>query len=106
VVGALEHSELVARNSHHPQTAEERLFIIRTKIESRVPDVRFLVDQMLARDHLGPSLDVDRQRIGMVGHGFGGLYLPRLILSRASRRLWRWRREARPSAEVGYCPFH
>jgi predicted dienelactone hydrolase len=73
VVGALDHSELVAPElARRPQTAEERLFIIHTKIESRVPDVRFLLDQMLASDHLGPGLDVDRQRIGMVGHSFGG----------------------------------
>jgi predicted dienelactone hydrolase len=73
VVGALDHSELIARElARRPQTAEERLFIIHTKVESRVPDVRFLLDQMLAGDHRGPGLDVDRQRIGMVGHSFGG----------------------------------
>lgn len=74
VVGALDHSELLtpelARRAH---TAEERLFIIRTKIGSRVPDVRFLLDQMLSSDHLGRDVDIDHQRIGLVGHSFGGM---------------------------------
>jgi hypothetical protein len=32
------------------------LFITHTTIEHRVPDVRVLLDQMLAGDHLGPAL--------------------------------------------------
>ena len=73
VVGALDHSELVAPElACRPQTAEQRLFIIHGMIESRVPDVRFLLDQMLASGRLGRGVHIDSQRIGLVGHSFGG----------------------------------
>jgi dienelactone hydrolase len=73
VVGALDHSELVASElARRPQTAEQAVVCIHAMIESRVPDVRFLLDQMLASDCLGLGVNIDHQRIGLVGHSFGG----------------------------------
>jgi predicted dienelactone hydrolase len=109
VVGALDHSELVTPElARRPQTAEQRSFIIHAKIESRVPDVRFLLDQMLASDHLGLGVNIDHQRIGLVGHSFGGwtaLAAPnseprvKAVVALAPGG-------GRPSAEVAYCPSH
>jgi dienelactone hydrolase len=74
VVGALDHSELVAPElARRPQeTAEQAAVRLQAMIENRVPDVRFLLDQMLASDSLGPGVDIDHQRIGLIGHSFGG----------------------------------
>lgn len=73
VVGAIDHSELVApelaRQAH--ETAQEAAVRLQAMIENRVPDLRFLLDQMLAGDSVG-GVDIDHQRIGMVGHSFGG----------------------------------
>jgi dienelactone hydrolase len=74
LVGALDHSELVAPElAYQPQeTAEEAAVRVHAKIESRVPDIRFLLDQLLAGDRLGSGVEIDHQRIGLVGHSFGG----------------------------------
>jgi predicted dienelactone hydrolase len=74
VVGALDHSELVATElmRRAQETAEEAAIRMQAMIENRVPDVRFLLDQMLAGDSLGLGVDIDHQRIGLVGHSFGG----------------------------------
>ena len=74
VVSALDHSELVApelaRQAH--ETSEQARVRVQAMIENRVPDVRFLLDQMLAGDSLGLGVDIDHQQIGLVGHSFGG----------------------------------
>jgi predicted dienelactone hydrolase len=74
VVSALDHSELVAPElaRRAQQTAEQAAVRVQAMIENRVPDVQFLLDQMLAGDSLGPNVDIDHQRIGLVGHSFGG----------------------------------
>lgn len=74
LVGALDHSELVAPElAYRPQeTAEQAAVRIQAKIESRVPDIQFLLNQLLAGDRLGPGVDADHRRIGLVGHSFGG----------------------------------
>jgi predicted dienelactone hydrolase len=74
LVGALDHSELVAPElAYQPQeTAEQAAVRVHAKIESRVPDIRFLLDQLLAGDRLGSGVEIDHQRIGLVGHSFGG----------------------------------
>jgi predicted dienelactone hydrolase len=74
VVGAIDHSELAAPELARPaqETAEQAAVLLQTMIENRVPDVRFLLDQMLAGDSLGIGVHIDHQRIGLVGHSFGG----------------------------------
>jgi dienelactone hydrolase len=59
--------------AYQPQeTAEQAAVRVHAKIESRVPDIRFLLDQLLAGDRLGSGVEIDHQRIGLVGHSFGG----------------------------------
>jgi dienelactone hydrolase len=84
VVAALDHSETVApdlaparasgasANIAVPgETAGQRLARAHRWIENRVPDVRFLLDHLLG-DAAGPDLDLDPDRIAVVGHSFGG----------------------------------
>jgi dienelactone hydrolase len=65
----MDHSERVAAElaAAANETAEERNARVDAIIASRVPDVRFLIDYLL-----GASLNVDQDRIGLVGHSFGG----------------------------------
>jgi predicted dienelactone hydrolase len=74
VVGAIDHSELVAPElAPRPQEpAEQAAVHLQAMIENRVPDVGFLLDQMLAGDSVGLGVEIDHQRIGLVGHSFGG----------------------------------
>ena len=69
VVAALDHSEIVdprlARRDG--ETPAERKGRVDAIIASRVPDVRFLLDHVLARGSA-----IDASRIGIVGHSFGG----------------------------------
>ena len=69
VVAALDHSEVVdsrlGRRDH--ETPTERSDRVQAIIASRVPDVSFLLDHMLAGGY-----GVDASRIGIVGHSFGG----------------------------------
>jgi dienelactone hydrolase len=75
VLAALDHSEVIApelarRNDENEEQKKARW---QSVIDSRVPDVRFLLDHMLApncRDH--PDVELDASRIGIVGHSFGG----------------------------------
>ncbi len=72
VVAALDHSERVAAElaRREGETAAERSVRIEAIIASRVPDVRFLLDQVLARTDLEPRIDA--ARIGIAGHSLGG----------------------------------
>lgn len=68
-VAALDHSEVVApeltrRDGETPAARASRVQAI---IASRVPDIRLLLDHMLAGRY-----DIDASRIGIVGHSFGG----------------------------------
>ena len=69
VVAALDHSEVVdprlARRDD--ETAAERNDRVQAIIASRMPDIRFLLDHVLAGGY-----DIDASRIGIVGHSFGG----------------------------------
>ena len=69
LVAALDHSEVVdprlARPDH--ETPAERKVRVEAIIASRVPDVRLLLDHMLAGGY-----GADASRIGIVGHSFGG----------------------------------
>jgi dienelactone hydrolase len=70
VVAAMDHSERVAPElaRRDDETATERNTRIDAIIASRVPDVQFLIDHLL-RD---PDLGLDAERVGAVGHSFGG----------------------------------
>jgi dienelactone hydrolase len=72
VVAALDHSEVVAPElaRRAGETAEQTAARVDAVIASRVPDVRFLLDQMLAASW--GELELDPERIGIVGHSFGG----------------------------------
>jgi predicted dienelactone hydrolase len=69
VVAALDHSEIVDRElaRRDGETFEELSARVDAWIASRVPDVRFLFDHLL-----GSETNLDSNRIGIVGHSFGG----------------------------------
>ena len=69
VVAAMDHSEMVAAElaPAADETAGQRTARVDAVMASRVPDVRFLIDYVL-----GAGLNVDADRIGLVGHSFGG----------------------------------
>ncbi|HEX3062236.1 MAG TPA: dienelactone hydrolase family protein [Usitatibacter sp.] len=74
VVAALDHSEVVAPElrRREGESAQQKDARIRGWIANRVPDVRFLIDRMLDRAFLDPSMHPDPGRIGLAGHSFGG----------------------------------
>jgi predicted dienelactone hydrolase len=64
---AAERAERAARGER--MTRAESDAFVRRIIADRVPDIRFLLDAMLG----GATADsIDRDRIGLVGHSFGG----------------------------------
>jgi dienelactone hydrolase len=69
-VAAMDHSEVVAPELARKdgETKEGRSARIDAVIASRVPDVRFLLDHLLARK----DFKIDAERIGLAGHSFGG----------------------------------
>ena len=69
VVAAMDHSELVAAElaPAADESAEQRKARVDAVVASRVPDVRFLIGHML-----GAGLELDQDKIGLVGHSFGG----------------------------------
>jgi dienelactone hydrolase len=68
VVAALDHSEVVAPElkGQEGETAEQRSSRAQAWIANRVPDIRFLLDQMVREANVDPA------QIGIVGHSFGG----------------------------------
>ena len=70
VVAALDHSELVAPELARRDGETEVVRAARTDalIASRVPDVRVLLDHLLS----DAGLRLDAERVGLVGHSFGG----------------------------------
>jgi dienelactone hydrolase len=68
LVAALDHSEVIAPELRRPagETEEQKQARWQKAIDSRVPDIRFLLEQVVARE------PVDAERIGIVGHSFGG----------------------------------
>lgn len=72
VVAALDHSEVVASELawHDGETAGQRAARRDAVIASRVPDARFLLDYVLTTSW--SDLELDSERIGIVGHSFGG----------------------------------
>jgi dienelactone hydrolase len=75
-VAALDHSEVVARElaRQDGETPAQRAARIDAIIASRVPDVRFLLDHVLGLEPASSAADItlDADRIGLVGHSFGG----------------------------------
>jgi predicted dienelactone hydrolase len=73
VVAALDHSEVIAKElgPQRDETLEQRNARWQAVIDSRVPDVRFLLDQVLCTT-LSSGLQVDAARIGIAGHSLGG----------------------------------
>ena len=73
IVAALDHSETVAKELARRDglTAEERAAVAKAIVAARVPDIRFLLDQMLGAAS-GGEPPVDAGRIGIVGHSIGG----------------------------------
>ena len=69
---ALDHSEVVAPEyrAAPDETGERKAARWQAIIDARVPDVRFLLDTMLSRADLGAR--IDRARVGIAGHSFGG----------------------------------
>jgi predicted dienelactone hydrolase len=72
VVAALDHSEVVAPElaRREGETAEQRAGRVQSIIESRVPDIRFLLDWLLG--DAAHRSEIDSERIAIVGHSFGG----------------------------------
>ena len=73
IVAALDHSEIVAPElaAQEAESAEQRAARIEGLIASRVPDLRFLLDAVIARAASSAAVP-DVERIGAVGHSFGG----------------------------------
>jgi dienelactone hydrolase len=74
VVAALDHSEVIAPELARPksETEEQKKARWQAVIDSRVPDVRFLLDHLLNTADAGESgVELDGSRIGIVGHSFG-----------------------------------
>jgi predicted dienelactone hydrolase len=74
VVAALDHSEVIAPElaRRNDENAEQKKARWQAVIESRVPDVRFLLDRILHSGNRSLELELDASRIGIVGHSFGG----------------------------------
>lgn len=71
-VAAMDHSEVVApelQGGRPGETAAQRAERIEGIIASRVPDVRLLLDFLLTG---GGEMQLDANRIGLVGHSAGG----------------------------------
>ena len=70
IVAALDHSEVVAAElkGRDGETAEQLAARVEAWIANRVPDMRFLLDQLVN----GAEANVDPTQIGIVGHSFGG----------------------------------
>jgi dienelactone hydrolase len=74
IVAALDHSEVTAPELARPksETEDQKKARWQAVIGSRVPDVRFLLDHLLnIADAWKSEVELDRSRIGIVGHSFG-----------------------------------
>lgn len=71
VVAAPDHSEVIAPElaGRLGETGAQRADRIGAIVGSRVPDVRFLLDHLLAGT---TSIEFDRDRVALAGHSFGG----------------------------------
>jgi dienelactone hydrolase len=75
VVAALDHSEVVAvelARKSSGETEGEKLARWDAMMASRVPDISFLLDQLLDGAAWDSKAQLDPAQIGIVGHSFGG----------------------------------
>jgi predicted dienelactone hydrolase len=74
LVAALDHSEVVAAELARKtgETDEQKAARWQAWIANRVPDVRFLLDELLERAEWPSEVNVDPKQVGIVGHSFGG----------------------------------
>jgi len=74
LVAALDHSEAIAPELAPAQaeTGEQRAGRAQAWIANRVPDIRFLLDQLLDQAAWESEAKIDRARVGLAGHSFGG----------------------------------
>jgi predicted dienelactone hydrolase len=74
LVGALDHSELVAAELARKagETDEEKTARVDAWIVNRVPDIGFLLDHLLDSAGWDSKARPDPTRVGIVGHSFGG----------------------------------
>lgn len=67
-----ERAARVAAGDVRPRTPEEAEAFLRQIIADRVPDLRFLLDELLAGAAGEVSSHIDERRIGLLGWSFGG----------------------------------
>jgi dienelactone hydrolase len=74
LVAALDHSEVVAKElaRKSDETDEQKRARWDALMASRVPDIRFLIDQLLGGGAWDSEAEPDSTRIGIVGHSLGG----------------------------------
>jgi predicted dienelactone hydrolase len=74
LVAALDHSEVLVAElmRREGETDEQKAARWAAVIAGRVPDIRFLLDQLLSRAAWDSEANIDPTRIGIVGHSFGG----------------------------------
>ncbi len=74
VVAALDHSELVAKELQRKdgESDDEKWTRVNAVIAARVPDIHFAVHYLLGNPVLSAEVTLDAERIGIVGHSFGG----------------------------------
>ena len=73
IVAALTHSESIAPELTRKagETEEQKLARWDVVIASRIPDIRFLLDQALSSSFWSSEARIDPSRIGIAGHSFG-----------------------------------
>src|SRR5713101_8007812 len=69
-----DHSEVIAPEltRREGETDEQKTARVEAWIANRVPDIRFLLDQLLSGAAWDAEVNLDPARIGIVGHSFGG----------------------------------
>ncbi len=74
MVAALDHSEIVAAElaRSYGETDQQKTVRVEAWVANRVPDIRFLLDQLLNGAAWDSEAKLDPTRIGIVGHSFGG----------------------------------
>ena len=98
VVASLDHSEVVAKElrRHEGETAAMREARIDAIVGSRVPDVRFLINRLLAPEatttgDASAEFRIDAERIGLAGHSsVVGRFLRPRRANRGYALSWRW----------------
>lgn len=74
LVAAVDHSEVVAAELARKgvETGEQKAARQEAWLANRVPDIRFLLDQLLNGAAWDSAAKPDAARVGIVGHSFGG----------------------------------